>query len=89
MSAVLAGARVPTILVVDDSVAVRQLTVGVLRREGFVVLEAGDGREGLDTALRELAADLPPRLEGLDAAGFEDDCLKSQRITHAIRWPRQ
>lgn len=53
MSAVLAGARVPTILVVDDSVAVRQLTVGVLRREGFAVLEAGDGREGLDTALRE------------------------------------
>jgi two-component system sensor histidine kinase/response regulator len=53
VSAVLADVRVPTILVVDDSVAVRQLTVGVLRREGFVVLEAGDGREGLDTALRE------------------------------------
>nr|CBA33890.1 hypothetical protein Csp_B21300 [Curvibacter putative symbiont of Hydra magnipapillata] len=53
VSAVLAGARVPTILVVDDSVSVRQLTASVLRREGFVVLEAGDGREGLDTALRE------------------------------------
>lgn len=43
----------PTILVVDDSVSVRQLTASVLRHEGFVVLEAGDGREGLDTALRE------------------------------------
>lgn len=49
----MAGARVPTILVVDDSVSVRQLTASVLRREGFIVLEAGDGREGLDTALRE------------------------------------
>jgi len=39
--------------VVDDSVSVRQLTASVLRREGFIVLEAGDGREGLDTALRE------------------------------------
>jgi len=53
VSAVLAGARAPTILVVDDSVSVRQLTASVLRREGFVVLEAVHGREGLDTALRE------------------------------------
>ena len=53
MSAVLSGARAPTILVVDDSWAVRQLTVSVLRRQGYDVLEAGDGREGLDTALRE------------------------------------
>ena len=53
MSAVLSGARAPTILVVDDSLAVRQLTVSVLRRQGYDVLEAGDGREGLDTALRE------------------------------------
>lgn len=53
MSAVLAGTQVPTILVVDDSTAMRQLTAGVLRREGFVVLEAADGREGLDSALRE------------------------------------
>jgi two-component system sensor histidine kinase/response regulator len=44
---------VPTVLVVDDSVAVRQLTVSVLRRVGYMVLEASDGREGLDTALRE------------------------------------
>jgi len=53
VSAVLSGARAPTILVVDDSLAVRQLTVSVLRRQGYDVLEAGDGREGLDTALRE------------------------------------
>ncbi|WP_296510622.1 hybrid sensor histidine kinase/response regulator [Rhodoferax sp.] len=43
----------PTVLVVDDSSALRQLTVGVLRRVGYTVLEASDGREGLDTALRE------------------------------------
>ncbi|MDZ7893122.1 MAG: response regulator [Rhodoferax sp.] len=53
MSTVPSGARAPTILVVDDSLAVRQLTVSVLRRQGYDVLEAGDGREGLDTALRE------------------------------------
>jgi two-component system sensor histidine kinase/response regulator len=53
VSAVSSGARPPLVLVVDDSMSIRQLTVSVLRREGFDVLEASDGREGLETALRE------------------------------------
>lgn len=79
LSAVLAGAAAPTILVIDDSVAVRQLTAGVLRREGFVVLEAGNGREGLNTALREhpdvILCDIHmPVLDGWDVVREARNC---------------
>jgi CheY-like chemotaxis protein len=62
---------VPCILVVDDSTAVRQLIVSVLHREGYEVLEATDGREGLNTALREqpdvILCDIPmPVMDGWD-----------------------
>jgi len=47
------NAAVPVILVVDDSYAVRQLTINVLRQAGYTVLEAEDGRQGLNIALEE------------------------------------
>ncbi|WP_138514660.1 hybrid sensor histidine kinase/response regulator [Rhodoferax bucti] len=47
------NASVPVILVVDDSYAVRQLTINVLRQAGYTVLEAEDGRQGLNIALEE------------------------------------
>ena len=34
-------------LVVDDSRAMRKIIGGILRREGFEILEAGDGEEAL------------------------------------------
>lgn len=37
------------IMIVDDSASVRQQLNFVLSKGGFEVLEAGDGREGLDT----------------------------------------
>jgi len=37
-----------TVLVVDDEPTVRQFVEAVLQREGYAVLEAGDGREALD-----------------------------------------
>lgn len=37
-----------TILVVDDEPAVRQFVAAVLHREGYTVLEAGDGGEALE-----------------------------------------
>jgi DNA-binding response OmpR family regulator len=42
--------RVPTILVVEDEPQVRTLVCVVLMREGYQVLEAADGREGLAVA---------------------------------------
>ncbi len=38
----------PAVLVVDDEALVRQLLRTVLENEGLVVLEACDGREGLE-----------------------------------------
>ena len=38
----------PAVLIVDDEALVRELLRTVLEPEGLVVLEAADGREGLD-----------------------------------------
>jgi two-component system, cell cycle sensor histidine kinase and response regulator CckA len=45
------------ILVVDDDTAVRQVTARVLEREGYRVLQAGEGTEALRVA-RELSGPL-------------------------------
>ncbi|HOU90756.1 MAG TPA: response regulator [Polyangiaceae bacterium] len=59
------------ILVVDDSAAIRHLVADCLRRQGFVVDTAVDGRDGVDRALAE-----PPDLVLTDydmprMSGFE------------------
>lgn len=43
-------------LVVDDSRAMRKIIGGILRREGFEILEAGDGEEALKI-LKDPASD--------------------------------
>lgn len=63
-----------TILVVDDEPAVRQFVEAVLRREGYSVLEAGDGGEALEVfRIRQEEIDLVlldlgmPEMSGYEA----------------------
>jgi two-component system, cell cycle sensor histidine kinase and response regulator CckA len=60
---------VPTILVVEDSDAVRTLTARLLTTEGYPVVTANDGVEALEvlerTAIRLVVTDLKmPRMDG-------------------------
>ena len=70
--------KVITILVIEDSDALRQTTADILRSEGYGVTEAVDGIEGLQ-ALREqhidvLILDLHlPRLDGIGVLEALDD----------------
>ncbi len=41
------------VLVVEDNVDIRELLVEILASEGYEVASAGDGRQALDTALRQ------------------------------------
>ena len=43
-----------TILVIDDDVSFRRLITATLRREGYKVLDAKDGAEGLALASTQL-----------------------------------
>ena len=65
--------RLPRILVVEDDDNVRWLVAAYLEREGFEILQAGDGPEGLACAQREwpdlLILDVMlPGLSGLEIA---------------------
>lgn len=60
-----------TILVIDDHSVNRELLARVLRRDGYEVLKAGDGREGLDVLAREpvdvvLLDILMPQMDGYE-----------------------
>ncbi len=62
-----------TVLVIDDDAEVRALVSALLKRSGYDVLEAADGREGIDRAV-ELHPDLVlldmamPNLDGFSVA---------------------
>lgn len=61
-----------TILVVDDEKDIRSGIVMALEHEGYVVLTAGDGQEGLDIAFEKkpdlIFMDIKmPNLDGLEA----------------------
>ncbi len=60
-----------TILVVDDDVSSRRLYREVFQKEGFNVLTAQDGLEGLDIAIRErpdlvFTGIIMPRMDGFE-----------------------
>ena len=63
--------RLPTVMVVDDSLTVRKITGRLLAREGYQVLTAKDGVEALEM-LNEARPDVMlvdiemPRLDGFD-----------------------
>lgn len=65
--------REQRVLVVDDDMEIRGLVAGTLRRDGYTVVEAGDGLEALDVAAR-LLPDLVvldmtlPGMDGVEVA---------------------
>src|SRR5579859_2241289 len=63
------------ILIVDDDRGIRHTLRAVLEDEGYAVLEAGDGAEGLAlvrASLHRLVVLLDLRMPGLDGAGVLD-----------------
>jgi chemosensory pili system protein ChpA (sensor histidine kinase/response regulator) len=66
-------ARIPTIMVVDDSLTVRKITSRLLEREGFQVVTAKDGVDALEQ-LVDMKPDVMlldiemPRMDGFDLA---------------------
>ena len=74
--------NVPTVLVVDDNAAVREMIASFFSHSGFEVLLANDGREGVNTfqkhrdVVRVIVTDYAmPRLNGVDFIRAISDCL--------------
>jgi chemosensory pili system protein ChpA (sensor histidine kinase/response regulator) len=68
-----AVARLPLVMVVDDSITVRRVTQRLLKREGYRVVLASDGLDALEKLLDELPmvvlSDIEmPRMDGFDLA---------------------
>ena len=75
----------PTILVVDDTEAVRGALIKLLEREGYDTRSASNGREALESL--EADAGHPPDLVLLDIAMPEVDGLDVlESITRDARW---
>ncbi|MGH7196880.1 MAG: response regulator [Candidatus Saccharimonadales bacterium] len=60
-----------TILIVEDEAPLRKVLAATLQQSGFTVLEAGNGKEGLETALKQhpaliLSDNLMPLMNGVD-----------------------
>ena len=73
------------ILIVDDSLLIRKITQATLQKQGYVVLQAGDGREGVNLARREKPALVLMDLEMPEMGGLEALAqLKADAMTSAI-----
>jgi CheY-like chemotaxis protein len=73
------------ILIVDDSLLIRKITQATLQKQGYVVLQAGDGREGVNLARREKPALVLMDLEMPEMGGLEALAqLKADALTSAI-----
>jgi DNA-binding response OmpR family regulator len=67
------GVRQPIILVADDEVMIRNLVTILLQQQGYIVLSASDGQEGLELSRKYpgpidlVITDVEmPRLNGMD-----------------------
>ena len=77
------------VLVVDDDAATRTICAIELESEGFSVIEASDGREGLELALSErpklVVTDVKmPRCDGFEAAEELKNRLENARDSGAV-----
>ena len=66
---------VPLVLVVDDSITVRRVTQRLLKREGYRVILAADGRQALELLQEErptvVVSDIEmPRMDGFELARY-------------------
>jgi CheY-like chemotaxis protein len=71
------------VLIVDDDRSIRHTLRAVLEDEGYAVLEAGDGAEGLAlvrASLHRLVVLLDLRMPGLDGAGVLDAVAADARL---------
>ena len=64
--------KIPRILIIDDDAAVRRSLVAYLEDEGFELVTAGSGEEGLELLLKEPVdlAIVDIRLPGMDGSEF-------------------
>jgi len=78
--------EVPRILIVDDNRSLVMLLEGILRKEGYQVLSAFDGIEGLETAIKQkpnlIVLDI--EMPGID--GYEM-CRRLQRYKTTRKIP--
>jgi DNA-binding response OmpR family regulator len=76
----------PRILVVDDNESLVRIIEGVLRNEGFQVLTAFDGIDGLEKAIREMPDLVILDIEMPRMNGYEV-CRRLQRSEDTARIP--
>jgi DNA-binding response OmpR family regulator len=76
----------PRILVVDDNESLVRIVEGVLRNEGFQVLTAFDGIDGLEKAIREMPDLVILDIEMPRMNGYEV-CRRLQRSEETARIP--
>ena len=76
----------PRILVVDDNESLVRIIEGVLRNEGFKVLTAFDGIDGLEKAIREMPDLVILDIEMPRMNGYEV-CRRLQRSEETARIP--
>jgi CheY-like chemotaxis protein len=86
---IMQALRKVTILFVEDDESVREATARVLRQEGFEVIEASTGEEGIERLL-DLPPDvlltdiqLPGTLDGWDVAERCRECQPSIPVVYA------
>lgn len=81
------------VLLVDDEPAIRMLFAASLRRDGYHVVEAGDGQEAIDAAKKAKRIDLVitdirmPKMDGVAMANALREVQAGIRIVFVSGYP--